>query len=125
MRQGKLTILALLALLAVAAATLLTACGSSSKTTSSSARVKKQACQQVQAALSDGPDPEADPVGHAQAQILPLHQIHSTDPKLQRAIDTLASAYQSFSFTKGSSTAKSAVSTAGKTIEHLCPGIES
>ena len=109
---------------AIAMALLLGACGSS-KPALSSAQVKKQTCEQVQAALSDGPDPEADPVGHAQAQILPLREIHTADGALHRAIETLAAAYQSFSSTDGSSAAKSAVSAASKTIEHLCPGIES
>ena len=110
--------------MAMALMVLLGACGSS-KPAPFSAQVKKQTCEQVQAALSDGPDPEADPVGHAQAQILPLREIRTSDGALHRAIDTLAAAYRSFSSTDGSSAAKSAVSTAGKTIEHLCPGIES
>ena len=104
---------------------LLVACGSSSKLAPPSAQVKKQACKQVEAALSDGPDPEADSVGHAQAQILPLREIHTTDGTLHQAIDILAAAYQVFSSTHGASQAKSAVSAASKTIEHLCPGIES
>ncbi len=103
---------------------LLAACGSS-KPAPSGAQIEKQTCDQIEAALSDGPDSEADPVGHAQAQILPLREIHTSDGALHRAIDTLAAAYQSFSSTHGSGAAKSAVSTAGKTIEHLCPGIES
>jgi hypothetical protein len=109
---------------AMALMVLLGACGSS-KPVSSSAQVEKQTCKQVEAVLSDGPEPEADPVGHAQAQVLPLREIHTSDGALHQAIDTLAAAYQSFSSSDGSSTAKSAVSTAGKTIGHLCPGIES
>lgn len=111
--------------IAIALVVLLGACGSSSKPEPSSAQIKKQTCEQIEAALADGPDPEADPVGHAQAQILPLREIHTSDGALHRAIETLAAAYRSFSSTEGSSAAKSAVSTAGKTIEHLCPGIES
>ena len=110
--------------MAMALTLLLCACGSS-KPALSSAQVKKQTCKQVEAVLSDGPDSEADPVGHAQAQILPLRAIHTADVILHRAIDTLAAAYQSFSSTDGSGAAKSAVSTASKTVEHLCPGIES
>jgi hypothetical protein len=110
--------------IAIALVVLLGACGSS-KPAPSGAQVEKQTCEQVQAALSDGPDPEADPVGHAQAQILPLREIHTSDGALHQAIDTLAAAYRSFSSSDGSSTAKSAVGTASKTIEHLCPGIES
>jgi predicted Zn-dependent protease len=104
---------------------LLAACGSSSKSTSSIAQVKKQACQQVEAALSDGPEPEADPVGHAQAQILPLRQIHTTDQKLRAAIGDLASAYQAFSSSNGSTEAKSAVAAASKKVEVICPGVAS
>jgi hypothetical protein len=128
MRQGKLTILALLALLAVAAATLLTACGYSSKTTSSSANanVKKETCQQVEAVLSDGPDPEADPVGYAQAQVLPLRQIHTSDEKLHEAIDRLASVYETFSDRNGvSHSAKSAVTAAADRVNAICPGAAS
>jgi nitrous oxide reductase accessory protein NosL len=109
---------------ALALALMLAACGSS-KPAASSAQVNKQTCKQVEAALSDGPDPEADPVGHAQAQILPLSQIHTTDGSLQRAIDTLAAAYHSFASSNGASSAKSTLGAATKTIEQLCPGIES
>ena len=110
---------------AVLVAVLLGACGSSSKpsATSSTAQVE-QTCKQVEAVLSDGPEPEADPVGYAQAQILPLRQIHTTDTRLGQAIDTLAAAYQAFSSSNGSSSAKSAVNAATKTIKALCPGIE-
>lgn len=111
--------------MAILLAALLAACGSSAKPAPTSAQVEKQTCQQIEAALSDGPDPEADPVGHAEAQVLPLHQIHTADGTLHRAIDSLAAAYRAFSSTNGASQAKSAVSAASKTIEHLCPGIES
>jgi hypothetical protein len=114
-------VLAALSLLSLGAV----ACGSSSKPKLSSAQTKKRTCKQVEAALSDGPDPEADPVGHAQAQILPLREIHTADGALHRAIDRLAAAYQSFSSTDGSGTAKSAVSAASEKIEHLCPRLES
>jgi major membrane immunogen (membrane-anchored lipoprotein) len=113
---------------AMALAVLLGACGSSSSkpapSSAQSAQVKKQTCKQVEAALSDGPEPQADPVGYAQAQVLPLHQIHTSDGTLRQAIGTLAGAYQAFSSTHGASQAKSAVSAASKTIERLCPGIE-
>ena len=47
--------------------------------------------------LTDGPDPDADPVGYALAQVGPLRQIKPTsDQPLQTAIDQLASAYQRF-----------------------------
>ncbi|MGA8355600.1 MAG: hypothetical protein WB698_15680 [Solirubrobacteraceae bacterium] len=111
-------------LIALLLALLLAACGSSSKPTLSSAQVKKQTCKQVEAALSDGPEPEADPVGYAQAQVLPLRQIHTTNRQLAGAITGLASAYQEFSSSNGSGSAKSAVSAATNTIKTLCTGIE-
>jgi hypothetical protein len=110
------TLLLLLALLA--------GCGSSSRPTLSNAQVKQEGCKQVEAVLSDGPEPEADPVGYAQAQILPLRQIHTTDVKLARAITGLASAYRQFSSSDGSSSAKGAVNAATSTIKTLCPRIE-
>jgi hypothetical protein len=112
--------------MALLLAVLLAACGSSSSNAaSSSAQVKQEGCQQVEAVLSDGPEPDADPVGYAQAQILPLRQIHTSDGKLHQEIDTLASAYQGFSSSNGASWAKSAVSTASKAIDVICPGATS
>ena len=49
----------------------------------------KTTCQQVSAVLSDGPDPGADPVGYAFAQVLPLRELHTSDSSLQTAIDDL------------------------------------
>ena len=113
---------ATIALLVVA---LLDGCGSSHPSSPSATATVKQTCRQVEAALSDGPDPEADPVGHAQAQVLPLSQIHTSNERLQQEIDRLASAYRAFSASDGSSSAKSAVRLASKGIEGICPGVAS
>jgi hypothetical protein len=104
-------------------AALLAACGSSSAPSASSRAEVKQTCRQVEAALSDGPDPEADPVGYAQAQILPLRQIRTSDGMLRQAIDMLASAYAAFSSSHGASHAKRAVTSASKAINVICPGV--
>jgi hypothetical protein len=108
---------------------LLGACGSSAGPGSSAAAstpAAEQACQQVSGALSDGPDPDADPVGYAEAQILPLRQIHTQDQALKAAIGGLADAYQSFFTSNGkSSAAKEAVAVASKKINSLCPGAAS
>lgn len=75
------------------------------------------------AVLSDGPDPAADPVGYALAQVRPLRQLDLTgDPALRRAVDNLAAAYQSFYATNGAAPAKAAVSRAGAAVDRLCPG---
>jgi hypothetical protein len=98
----------------------LAACGSSS---SSSSRVAvRQACQHVAAVLSDGPDPSVDPVGYAEAQVLPLRQIHTSQEPLQEMIDKLASAYHEFSSEHGSRSAKAFVTVAGRQIDAVCPG---
>jgi hypothetical protein len=103
-------------------ATLLAACGSSG--TSGQAAGTAQVCQQVSAVLSDGPDPGADPVGYALAQVRPLRQIKVTaDPALRQAVDGLAAAYQTFYDDNGKgSVATDAVNRAGRTMNGLCPG---
>jgi hypothetical protein len=83
------------------------------------------ACQQVSAALSDGPDPDADPVGYAEAQVIPLRQIHTQDTALRDAIGRLAAAYQDFFTSNGTKTAKEAVSVASSEITSICPGATS
>jgi hypothetical protein len=83
-------------------------------------------CSQVSAVLSDGPDPDADPVGYAEAQILPLGQIRTPDAQLRAAVSKLAGAYRAFFASNGSSsTAKLAVAAASKRINSLCPGAAS
>jgi len=83
------------------------------------------ACQQVSEVLSDGPDPDSDPVGYAEAQFGPLSQIHVQDTALRDAITKLAAAYQEFFSTNGSSTAKEAVAVASSKINSICPGAAS
>jgi hypothetical protein len=75
--------------------------------------------------LSDGPDSGADPVGYAQAQILPLRQLKIADAPLQRAVRALASAYQAFSSGHGDSASTKQVSAAEKAVNALCPGVAS
>jgi hypothetical protein len=102
-----------------------TLCGcGSSRQASPPDQGAQQTCQAVSAVLSDGPDPDADPVGYAFAQILPLRQIKkSSDGPLQSAIDNLAQAYQEFYNAKGTGHAvQSAVSAATQRMNRLCPG---
>jgi hypothetical protein len=79
-------------------------------------------CQEMSAALGDGPDPSADPVAYAEAQVLPLRQITTSDASLRNAIDDLASAYQQFYSIIGSSAAGQAVRQAGAAVDAICPG---
>jgi len=91
-----------------------------------SAAAVRSACNQVSAVLSDGPDPDADPVGYAEAQILPLGQIRTADTPLRTAIGRLASAYKALFASNGSSVAaKQAVASASKQVNAFCPGAAS
>jgi hypothetical protein len=104
---------------------LLCACGSSSPA-GASAPAAASTCQQVSAALSNGPDPDADPVGYAEAQILPLRQISASDRALHAVITQLADAYQQVFASDGkSSSAREAVAVASKKLNSICPGAAS
>jgi len=106
---------AALAIAACAVAALpLAACSSGS---SPSAAVTTKTCQQVSAVLSDGPDPGEDPVGYAEAQILPLRQVHTSDAALRSAITRLADAYARFFASDGKST--SAISAVTAAAAHM------
>jgi hypothetical protein len=124
---------AAVALAALGLTALLGACSSAPSSTSRpqasrpvSAAVVHSTCAQVSAVLSDGPDPDADPIGYAEAQILPLGQIRPSDAQLRAAIGRLADAYRSFFASNGSSpAAKLAVASAVKRINSFCPGAAS
>jgi hypothetical protein len=110
----------LVPVLILGAGTLLSACGSGS--TASPAAVKS-ACEKVAAALSDGPDPSADPVGYAEAQIRPLGKIRVDDPPLQKAINKLDSAYKSFFDANGVQLTATPLTRALKDVASFCPEI--
>ena len=102
------------------------ACGSASSQTSSSVilgSAVQQDCTSVADVLSDGPDPDADPVGYAQAQVLPLRQLSISDASLHRAVLTLAGAYETFSTSSSSTRAASAaaVTKAENEVNKICP----
>ena len=117
----------LLALGALATA-LLAACGSSAASSASRSALlgtaMHQQCTSVADVLSDGPDPDADPVGYAQAQVLPLQQLKISDAKLSTAVKSLASAYQAYSGSTGGAktTAAAQVSTSEAAVNAICPG---
>jgi hypothetical protein len=82
-------------------------------------------CEHVADALADGPDPDADPVGYALAQIKPLRAIHTSDKPLGTAIARLASAYQTFYADNGTKAANALVTSAGDRVDKFCPGATS
>ena len=104
----------------------LAACGSASSQTSSAASLGsavQQDCTSVTDVLSDGPDSGADPVGYAEAQVLPLRALTINDATLHQAVLTLASAYETFSTSSTSTRAASAlaVSKAENEVNKICP----
>jgi hypothetical protein len=111
----------------LAAVPLLAGCGSASAHTPAAASSAVSAsCADVGAALSDGPDPDADPVGYAEAQIKPLRAIKTADPVLRTAISDLASAYAGVYSSHGKSTAAAkAAATASRKVNAICPGAAS
>ena len=129
-RPGALRLLAVLALATVTSATA-AACGSSSSTTASStssASARSQDCTAVADVLSDGPDPTADSVGYAQAQILPLKQLKLTEADVQSAVTRLDTAFTAFAGAKTSSAQTQAavqVTSAENAVNALCPGASS
>jgi hypothetical protein len=83
-------------------------------------------CEQVSGVLSDGPDPDVDPVGFADAHILLLRQINTTDQALRGALGQLADANQKFVASKGkNANAKEAIAVASKKLNSICPGAAS
>jgi hypothetical protein len=73
--------------------------------------------------LSDGPDPGADALGYAEAQVLPLRQLTIGDATLRSAVLSLAAAYQTFSSSGGPKRAAAAlvVAKAENEVNAICP----
>jgi hypothetical protein len=82
-------------------------------------------CQAVSAALANGPNPDVDPVGYAEAQVLSLRDITTPDTGLHTAILQLSSAYESFYRDNGATSSKNLVDSAEKNVDRYCPGATS
>jgi hypothetical protein len=105
----------------------LAGCGSASSpapNTKLLGTTQQQECTSVADVLSDGPDPGADPVGYAQAQVLPLRQLRLTDASLSRSVKALAGAYQAYATSAGSARKSAAgqVTKAAAAVNAICPG---
>jgi hypothetical protein len=112
--------------LIVGAPMLVATIGASGASAAVAPRISKAAihatCARVADVLSDGPDPEEDPVGYALAQVIPLREIKTTDRSLHIDIDSLASAYEAVFKTNDKKGTETAVNTAGKKLDRICPG---
>jgi hypothetical protein len=101
----------------------LTGCGSaSSGGKTASAPPTPPICTQIGGVLGNGPDPDADPVGYAEAQITALGAIHASSPALQDAITSLDTAFRHEFAENASPATKLAVRKAKHQINLLCPG---
>jgi hypothetical protein len=110
----------------VVAVPLLTACGASSNGGGGAATAKAPAalCSKILAVLSDGPDPDADPVGYALSQVDPLGDIHSSDHAVQTTLTTLIAADKALVSAKGADhAAKATITRADKSLNVACPGV--
>ncbi len=88
------------------------------------AKAPNALCQQLNAVLSDGPDPDADPVGYALSQILPLQGVHSSDTAVMAAVGHLVAADQDLVRSNGDDKpAAAAIKKADQTIDQACPGV--
>jgi hypothetical protein len=106
-------------------APLLAACSSSSSGGGSSqAKAPAAVCQKVLGVLSDGPDPDADPVGYALSQIAPLGQIHTSDHALAQQLSDLIAADHALVNTNGSDhAATKSIAKDDAALNKVCPGV--
>ena len=105
----------------------LVGCGSPSSAISPKPAAQEalvQSCNAVAAVLSDGPDPDADSVGYALAQIQPLESLTIHDTPLRQAVAQLAQAYQTFYDAKGAGgDVKNQVTAGVNAVNKICPGV--
>jgi hypothetical protein len=106
------------------ATTAIAACGSSLHGSAVLGTKVEQQCTQVADVLSDGPDPDADTVGYAEAQVLPLKQLTISDPALKTAVANLDAAYQAYISSNGPAQNQTATKTtqAENALNAICPG---
>ena len=91
-----------------------------------SAHAPTAVCQKILAVLSDGPDPDADPVGYALSQILPLGQIHTSDHTVSTTVHSLVENDRALVKSKGSDkSAKKGIKKADNALNKACPGVAS
>jgi hypothetical protein len=106
---------------------LLAACSSSpSGGGSSQTQAPAAVCQKLLGVLSDGPDPDADPVGYALSQVAPLGQIRTTDHALAQRLSDLVAADQALVSSNGSDhAATKSIAKDDADLNKLCPGAAS
>jgi hypothetical protein len=83
------------------------------------------ACTVVTGALADGPDPSVDPTGYAEAQVLPLREVTTSNVELHSALLALSNAYEQLFKVGDTKSAERAVAAATAEVETFCPDVAS
>jgi hypothetical protein len=101
-------------------------CSSSGGGVAKPAAAPTAVCPKVLAVLSDGPDPDADPVGYALSQILPLGKVQTSDQTVHTDLTTLIAGDRKLVNSNGSDhAAKTAIKKADASLNAVCPGVAS
>jgi hypothetical protein len=83
-------------------------------------------CRKLNGIFSNGPDPDADPVGYALAQIKPLGAVHTSDHAISAVLTKLVAADRSLFTSNGSDhAAKKEIKKADAQVNKACPGVAS
>ena len=83
-------------------------------------------CRTLNGIFSDGPDPDADPVGYALSQIRSLGAIHTSDHTLGAAVTKLVASDKAFVRSTGSDrAAKKTIKREDAAVHAACPGVAS
>jgi hypothetical protein len=100
--------------------------GSPSGAAVNAAHAPTALCQKILGVFSDGPDPDADPVGYALSQILPLGQIHTSDHSVSTTLHSLVKSDRALVKSNGADkAAQSGIKKADKSLNKACPGVAS
>jgi hypothetical protein len=83
------------------------------------------ACNKVSAVLADGPNPKADPIGYAEAQMGPLLLVHAPTKALRSALEDLSAAYVQYFTTNGDAASKRILSRTTEQLTDVCPSLAS
>jgi hypothetical protein len=100
--------------------------GAATAAATAAAKVPAGLCQQLEGIFADGPDADADPVGYALSQILPLQDVQTADASVMTAVTDLAAADQALVHANGNDkAATAAIKHADAALDRACPGVAS
>ncbi len=116
MRSARLIVLVLVL------GSLAAACGTPSGANAAVGDARAIACMKVGAVLSNGPEPSADPIGYAEAQIRLLRRVKTSDAALRSAIARLDEAYAHFYDRSGAPGARHEIASSARAVDRICPG---